>query len=311
MAQPLRLARGSDLVINKFVYDPNKKSGEVVASFSKGVMRFVGGKISKNPDGVTVNTPSGALAIRGGMFMGKIWSGNAIFAFLYGEELKLTTPKGKELVVFDPGNGIYIIGGAAEVKKVSTADIGVLLAGLTKGKTGGTGNEKVFVGWKPGHIFALLSLQDLITDATETQIQDQIQSESKTADNNPPPSDTPPEGDPQQPSTVDNNPPPIVPPTIPPATGGEPGGFAAGLQLRAEKKSTFPAVLEGVSFASSPTTIAFSYDSEAGDVASITFDDAGQATSVSVMRAASRLPYSHRLHISAPAKPCFAPTAPS
>ena len=65
---------GSDLVIDKFVYDPNKKSGEVVASFSKGVMRFVGGKISKNEGGVMVNTPSGALAIRGGMFQTQ-WEG--------------------------------------------------------------------------------------------------------------------------------------------------------------------------------------------------------------------------------------------
>ena len=31
-------------------------------------MRFVGGKISKNEHGVTMNTPAGALAIRGGMF---------------------------------------------------------------------------------------------------------------------------------------------------------------------------------------------------------------------------------------------------
>src|SRR5690242_17035331 len=72
---------GSDLVIDKFVYDPNKKSGEVVASFSKGVMRFVGGKISKNEGGVTVNTPSGALAIRGGMFLGSVTGGKGVFSF--------------------------------------------------------------------------------------------------------------------------------------------------------------------------------------------------------------------------------------
>jgi hypothetical protein len=63
---------GSDLVIDKFVYNPKKNSGEMVATFSKGVMRFVGGKLSKNEGGVTVNTPQGALAIRGGMFMGQI-----------------------------------------------------------------------------------------------------------------------------------------------------------------------------------------------------------------------------------------------
>ena len=58
---------GSDLVIDRFVYDPKKNEGEVVATFSKGVLRFVGGKISKNEGGVKINTPTGALAIRGGM----------------------------------------------------------------------------------------------------------------------------------------------------------------------------------------------------------------------------------------------------
>jgi len=58
----------SNLVIDRFVYDPRKKTGELVATFSKGTMRFIGGKLSKNEGGVKVNTPSGALAIRGGMF---------------------------------------------------------------------------------------------------------------------------------------------------------------------------------------------------------------------------------------------------
>jgi len=35
----------SDLVIDRFVYDPRKKTGEIVATFSKGTMRFIGGKL--------------------------------------------------------------------------------------------------------------------------------------------------------------------------------------------------------------------------------------------------------------------------
>jgi hypothetical protein len=58
---------GSDLVIDKFVYDPKKGTGQIAASFSKGVMRFVGGKISKQEGGVAVETPAGTLAIRGGI----------------------------------------------------------------------------------------------------------------------------------------------------------------------------------------------------------------------------------------------------
>ena len=74
---------GSDLVIDKFVYDPKKNKGEIVATFGKGVLRFVGGKISKNEGGVKVNMPSGALAIRGGMS----FASDDLLAFIYGDEL--------------------------------------------------------------------------------------------------------------------------------------------------------------------------------------------------------------------------------
>ena len=42
---------GSSLVIDKFVYNPSTGRGELVASFSKGALRFVGGKLSKNAPG--------------------------------------------------------------------------------------------------------------------------------------------------------------------------------------------------------------------------------------------------------------------
>lgn len=90
----------SDLVIDRFVYDPRKKSGEVVATFSKGAMRFIGGKISKNPEGVTVNTPSGSLAIRGGMFQGSLAGKNSIFSFLYGDELTFSGNNGQTHTVY-------------------------------------------------------------------------------------------------------------------------------------------------------------------------------------------------------------------
>ena len=72
---------GSDLVIDKFVYDPKKRAGQITASFSKGVMRFVGGKISKNEGGVTVNTPAGTLGIRGAIAYGQV-SSPKNFAFM-------------------------------------------------------------------------------------------------------------------------------------------------------------------------------------------------------------------------------------
>jgi hypothetical protein len=55
----------SDLVIDKFVYDPKTTQGQLKAHFTKGVLRFVGGKISKNEGGVSITSPAGTLGIRG------------------------------------------------------------------------------------------------------------------------------------------------------------------------------------------------------------------------------------------------------
>src|SRR5665213_4197967 len=50
------------LVIDRFVYDPSTKAGDLVLTASQGVLRFVGGKISKTHP-VTVVTPSASLTI--------------------------------------------------------------------------------------------------------------------------------------------------------------------------------------------------------------------------------------------------------
>ena len=67
---------GSSLVIDKFVYNPGTGKGALVANFSKGALRFVGGKLSKNDPGVKINTPAGALTVRGGIVTIKLGGPN-------------------------------------------------------------------------------------------------------------------------------------------------------------------------------------------------------------------------------------------
>lgn len=61
----LNVGRNSSITIDEFVYDPNAGTGKMVASISKGVLRFVGGQISHTA-GVTVQTPVSNLGVRGG-----------------------------------------------------------------------------------------------------------------------------------------------------------------------------------------------------------------------------------------------------
>src|SRR5680860_280640 len=106
----------SDLVIDKFVYNPRKKTGQLVATFSKGTMRFIGGKISKNEGGVQVNTPAGALAIRGGMFQGRVTGSRGVFSFLYGNSLTYTGRNGQTQTVYQTGYTLDLTGGTPTIR---------------------------------------------------------------------------------------------------------------------------------------------------------------------------------------------------
>ena len=59
----LTVGPGSNVRLDKFVYDPNKGSGSVAVEASRGAFRFVTG--SQNNGEVKVKTPSGTLGIRG------------------------------------------------------------------------------------------------------------------------------------------------------------------------------------------------------------------------------------------------------
>jgi len=67
----LTLAENSEIVIDEFVYDPQKQTGAMTATMTTGVLRYVGGKISKKTD-VSFLTPSGAVTVRGGIALIKV-----------------------------------------------------------------------------------------------------------------------------------------------------------------------------------------------------------------------------------------------
>lgn len=176
----------SDLVIDKFVYDPGKQSGEIVATFSKGAMRFIGGKISKNADGVTVKTPAGSLAIRGGMFQGSLARGNSIFSFLYGEELTFTGNNGQTHTVYQPGYTLVLDGSTPTIRPTTPADIQSLMAALTNSNTNTAGVQLPGTPEPRQQLAETLSLQQLIADATATRIDDELFRQLLALQNQPP-----------------------------------------------------------------------------------------------------------------------------
>jgi hypothetical protein len=122
---------GSSLVIDKFVYNPATGKGTLVATFSKGALRFVGGKLSKSDPGVKVNTPAGALTVRGGIFTLKLGGPNqALATFDYGKSLSIAR-HGKLYVTRTAGDVIAINGaGAPVIRSQTMADVNVTQAAV-------------------------------------------------------------------------------------------------------------------------------------------------------------------------------------
>jgi hypothetical protein len=89
------LGPDSELVVDKFSYDPDHKSGDMALTISRGTFRFVGGAISKNNE-VVINTPSGALGIRGGTFDGNVSPSGTSANFLYGTSLRVSSQAGTQ-----------------------------------------------------------------------------------------------------------------------------------------------------------------------------------------------------------------------
>ena len=79
----LTVGPDASLVIDKFVYDPQSKTGDLAITASKGVFRLVGGKISKT-SAIIVNTPSDTIGIRGGIAMLDVNQAKTRSIFIFG-----------------------------------------------------------------------------------------------------------------------------------------------------------------------------------------------------------------------------------
>ena len=148
---------GSSLVIDKFVYNPGTGKGALVANFSKGALRFVGGKLSKNDPGVKINTPAGALTVRGGIVTIKLGGPNqALITFDYGISASFLR-HGQLSVTRIAGDVISVNGaGPAVIRSQTMADVNATQGAVagkswkkTASKTGKKNGWPYYYGIQP------------------------------------------------------------------------------------------------------------------------------------------------------------------
>lgn len=97
----------SDLVIDKFVYDPATDSRAITANLSKGVFRWITGKIAhKDPTQMKVTLPVGELGIRGTDFEATVEPDGSGSIVLYFGQLEITEKKTGFKFMLDAGHKV-------------------------------------------------------------------------------------------------------------------------------------------------------------------------------------------------------------
>ncbi len=101
----LTVAPNSNIVLDRYIYDPATKTGEMAMSMTRGVLRFVGGRISKTTDAV-ITTPTATIGIRGGISIIIVEEdGTTRVMHIAGEYTRLTSLTGEEIVI-SRSNGV-------------------------------------------------------------------------------------------------------------------------------------------------------------------------------------------------------------
>jgi hypothetical protein len=138
----------SSVVIDSFVYDPEKNTASLAATMTKGALRFIGGKASKASGNVKIDTPIGTAGIRGAVvdinLNGQTSDGQPLpphMTLVYGKEVQLTG-NGSPQRLFKQGFSIVAGDGQPRVQRTPPQWVSGLqqfLAGRP-GQSGGASN---------------------------------------------------------------------------------------------------------------------------------------------------------------------------
>ncbi|MBS0549785.1 MAG: FecR domain-containing protein [Proteobacteria bacterium] len=147
----LTVGPNAQLTIDKFVYDPSTKTGELAVNASKGVLRLVGGKISKTRP-ITITTPSSTIGIRGGICVLDVQPNSTTSTFLFGNNMTVTGNGGTGTQnVTRPGSQVTTAAGAPPSQPTLVGQ-GALTGQMSQleGSTGGGGGSAGQQGGQQG-----------------------------------------------------------------------------------------------------------------------------------------------------------------
>jgi hypothetical protein len=102
------LGAESSIVVDEFIYDPATSAGRVGVNVTKGVFRFVSGKVAKNnPEDVKLRLNGATVGIRGTMVAGRVGTSSLVALLGPGLESNTVDSRGR-IVVSNAGVSVEI-----------------------------------------------------------------------------------------------------------------------------------------------------------------------------------------------------------
>jgi hypothetical protein len=115
----LSIGPQSEVTLDRFVYDPNRGTGNVVVNATRGALRFVSG--SQQPSSYQIRTPVATIGVRGTIFdlyLRKLTNGKTILVLILVEGATSMTYGGQVHNLTKPGQAL-IIGQNQQVQQVT------------------------------------------------------------------------------------------------------------------------------------------------------------------------------------------------
>src|SRR5215207_252170 len=85
----LTVGPNARVTIDRFVFDPGTNSGDLAINASRGVLRLVGGRISKQKP-IVITTPASTIGVRGGITIVTVTPTETVANFVYGNTMTVT-----------------------------------------------------------------------------------------------------------------------------------------------------------------------------------------------------------------------------
>lgn len=117
----LALGPGARMVLDKFVYDSDKKSGSIILDLTKGAFRFITGIASKKT--YEIRTPNASITVRGTIFDVYVLPDKSSWLLLHEGAIEVTSAKYVCHVLDRPGQLIRIDSDANVSKPLNWKDL--------------------------------------------------------------------------------------------------------------------------------------------------------------------------------------------